>query len=225
MKTLELSKYIDHTLLKPDATSEQIKSLCEEAAKYGFFSVCLNPQYIKFAKSMLVNTEVKICTVVGFPLGASTTETKVFETQNAIAHGADEIDMVLNIGAVKSKNWSLVENDIEQVVKMAHQHGKLIKVIFETCLLNDEEKIKCCQICSSVKADFVKTSTGFSNGGATLEDVKLMKSNISQGVSVKASGGVRDLETAKAFIAAGAARLGTSSGVNIVQGSSSNSSY
>ena len=225
METLPINKYIDHTLLKPEATAEQIKTLCQEAAEYSFFSVCINPQYIKLAKSLLTQSDVKVCTVIGFPLGSNTTEVKVFETQNAINNGADEIDMVLNIGAVKSKNWQLVESDIEQVVKVAHLHGKLIKVIFETCLLDNDEKIKCCQICSKVGANFVKTSTGFSSAGATLDDVKLMKSNIPNSVSVKASGGVRDVESAKAFISAGATRLGTSSGVSIMKGISSNANY
>ena len=225
MESLPINKYIDHTLLKPEATAEQIKILCEEAAKYSFFSVCINPQYISFAKSILAGSDVKICTVIGFPLGSNTTEVKVFETQNAILNGADEIDMVLNIGAVKSKNWQLVERDIEQVVKTAHQSGKLIKVIFETCLLDSDEIIKCCQICSKIGADFVKTSTGFSSGGATLDVVKLMKSNIPSSVAVKASGGVRDTESAKSFIAAGATRLGSSSGVSIMKGLSSASSY
>ena len=225
METFNLNKYIDHTLLKPEATSDQVKTLCEEAAKYHFFSVCINPQYIRLAKTLLSNTDVKICTVIGFPLGANTTEAKVYETQNAISFGADEIDMVLNIGGVKSKNSELVENDILQVVKTAHQHGKLVKVIFETCLLDNDEKIKCCQICSKVGADFVKTSTGFSSGGATIDDVKLMKSNISPNLFVKASGGVRDIESAKAFIEAGATRLGTSSGVSIMKGLNSTSNY
>lgn len=225
MEILSINKYIDHTLLKPEATSDQIKILCEEAAKYSFFSVCINPHYIKFAKSLLHDTGVKVCTVIGFPLGANSTEVKVFETQNAIENGADEIDMVLNIGAVKSKNWQLVEADIEQVVKMVHQNAKLIKVIFETCLLDSDEIVKCCQICSKVGADFVKTSTGFSSGGATLEVVNLMKSNIPNTLSVKASGGIRDAESANAYIAAGASRLGTSSGVSIVKGLRASSNY
>ena len=218
-----ISRYIDHTLLKPEATIEQIEKLCQEAIQYRFFSVCINPGNIKYAKHILGTSDVAICTVIGFPLGASTTETKVFETTNALSLGATEIDMVLNIGAVKSGNWKLVEDDI-RAVKNACQE-KILKVIFETCLLTDDEKKMCAQVSERAGADFIKTSTGFSSGGATIEDVSLMRAAVTSKVQVKASGGVRDLETALKMIELGATRLGTSSGVAIVNGLKSESSY
>ncbi|MDO9182679.1 MAG: deoxyribose-phosphate aldolase [Bacteriovorax sp.] len=214
MKDLHINRYIDHTLLKPDATREQILKLCEEARTHNFFSVCINPFNVQYARNFLQGSEVKICTVIGFPLGANSTETKVFETKEAIKDGAHEIDMVINIGAIKNKDWEHVLQDIKAVVKAADK--RVVKVILETCLLNDVEKIKACELATKANAHFVKTSTGFSTSGATLEDVQLMKRNISPNMEVKASGGVRDLAAARAFIEAGATRLGTSSGITIV---------
>lgn len=213
---MQINRLIDHTLLKPETTREQVQKLCEEARTHHFFSVCINPYNVKDASTFLLGSDVLVCTVIGFPLGANTTETKVFETKQAIKEGACEIDMVVNIGAVKNKDWDYVKADIQSVVAAAA--GKFVKVILETCLLNDSEKIKVCQLASEAGAHFVKTSTGFSSGGATLEDVQLMKKNILPHMEVKASGGVRDLASAKAFIASGATRLGTSSGVAIVNG-------
>lgn len=211
-----ISRLIDHTLLKPEATKEQIKKLCLEALEHHFFSVCINPYNVSYARQLLAGSDVSVCTVIGFPLGANSTETKVFETKQAITDGAHEIDMVINIGALKNKEWDLVQNDIHSVVQAAGK--KIVKVIFETCLLTDEEKIKACELSSVAGAHFVKTSTGFSTGGATLEDVKLMKKNILPHMEVKASGGVRDLAAANEFIKAGATRLGTSSGIAILNG-------
>lgn len=218
-----LNRYIDHTLLKPEATEAQIENLCREALKYHFFSVCINPTNVTQAHTLLKNSDVAVCTVIGFPLGASTTETKVFEASNAISNGASEIDMVLNIGAIKSANWKLVEDDI-RAVKMASGE-KILKVIFETCLLTDDEKIMAAQVSERAGADFIKTSTGFSTGGATLADVALMRKSATLKVAVKASGGVRDLETAKQMIEAGATRLGTSSGIALMTGLTSTSHY
>jgi deoxyribose-phosphate aldolase len=218
-----INRYIDHTLLKPEATAEQIEKLCQEAIQYRFFSVCINPGNISIAKKFLGTTDVAICTVIGFPLGANTTETKVFETKNAISLGANEIDMVLNIGAVKSGNWKLVEDDI-RAVKNACQE-KVLKVIFETCLLTDEEKKMCAQVSERAGADFIKTSTGFSSAGATYDDVSLMRAAVTSKVQVKASGGVRDLSTALKMIELGATRLGTSSGIAIIEGTQSDSKY
>lgn len=215
-KKTQINRLIDHTLLKPDATREQIKNLCEEALKHHFFSVCLNPFYVSYAASLVKGSDVSVCTVIGFPLGANSTETKVFETSKAISDGADEIDMVINIGAIKNQEWDLVQKDIEGVVKIAGK--KIVKVILETCLLTDEEKIKASQIASSAGAHFVKTSTGFSTGGATLHDVILMKKNILPEMEVKASGGIRDLASAQDFINAGVTRLGTSNGIAIING-------
>lgn len=212
----QINRLIDHTLLKADATREQIKTLCKEALEYHFFSVCINPFYVSFAKEILKESDVSVCTVIGFPLGANATETKVYETKKAISDGADEIDMVINIGAIKNKEWELVEKDIHEVVLAASP--KIVKVIFETCLLSDDEKIKACKIASSAGAHFVKTSTGFSTSGATIADVELMKKNILSNMEVKASGGVRDLDAALLFTKAGATRLGTSSGIAIVTG-------
>lgn len=213
---LKINRLIDHTLLKPEAGREQIQKLCEEALTHQFFSVCINPFYVPFAAKILKGSEVSVCTVIGFPLGANSTHTKVFETKQAIADGADEIDMVINVAALKNKEWDIVKNDIEAVVIAAG--SKLVKVIFETCLLTNEEKIKACELSSLAGARFVKTSTGFSTAGATLADVQLMKKNILPNMEVKASGGVRDLNAALEFIKAGATRLGTSSGIAIVQG-------
>ncbi|MFE4024620.1 MULTISPECIES: deoxyribose-phosphate aldolase [Priestia] len=216
---------IDHTLLKADATEEQITVLAQEAKEYSFASVCVNPTWVKKAAELLKDApEVKVCTVIGFPLGATTSAVKAFETTNAIENGADEVDMVINIGALKDKNYDLVQSDIQSVVDAAK--GKaLVKVIIETALLTDEEKAKVSELAVKAGADFVKTSTGFSTGGATVEDVALMRKTVGPDVGVKASGGVRGLEDAKAMIEAGATRIGASSGVSIAKGQLSNSDY
>ncbi|RSJ74648.1 deoxyribose-phosphate aldolase [Streptococcus cristatus] len=220
---MKLNKYIDHTLLKADASQEQIETLIEEAKKYDFASVCVNPTWVSFAAQALKATDVKVCTVIGFPLGANTPELKAFETSNAIQNGANEIDMVINIGALKSRNFDLVERDIRAVVEAAK--GTLVKVIIETCLLTDDEKVKACQIAQKAGADFVKTSTGFSTGGATVEDVALMRKTVGPDMGVKASGGARSYEDALAFIKAGATRIGASSGVAIMEGDVANGDY
>lgn len=216
---------IDHTLLKADATEEQITVLAQEAKEYSFASVCVNPTWVKKAAELLKDApEVKVCTVIGFPLGATTSAVKAFETTNAIENGADEVDMVINIGALKDKNYDLVQSDIQAVVDAAK--GKaLVKVIIETALLTDEEKAKVSELAVKAGADFVKTSTGFSTGGATVEDVALMRKTVGPDVGVKASGGVRGLEDAKVMIEAGATRIGASSGVSIAKGQLSNSDY
>lgn len=190
---------IDHTMLKPDATKDMIEELCKEAMENKFAAVCVNPCYVKLCKDILRNSDVKVATVIGFPLGANTKEVKAFETMDAIKNGADEVDMVINIGALKIKNYELVKEDIEEVVKAAKDKA-LVKVIIETCLLTDEEKIKACEISMIAGADFVKTSTGFSTGGATVDDVKFMKSIVGDKLEVKASGGVRDIDSAKKMI-------------------------
>lgn len=220
---MKLNKYIDHTLLKPDASQEQIETLIEEAKKYDFASVCVNPTWVSFAAQALKTTDVKVCTVIGFPLGANTPELKAFETSDAIQNGANEIDMVINIGALKSRNFDLVERDIRAVVEAAK--GTLVKVIIETCLLTDDEKVKACQIAQKAGADFVKTSTGFSTGGATVRDVALMRKTVGPDMGVKASGGARSYEDALAFIKAGATRIGASSGVAIMEGDVANGDY
>lgn len=220
---MKLNKYIDHTLLKPDASQEQIETLIEEAKKYDFASVCVNPTWVNFAAQALKATDVKVCTVIGFPLGANTPELKAFETSDAIQNGANEIDMVINIGALKSRNFDFVERDIRAVVEAAK--GTLVKVIIETCLLTDDEKVKACQIAQKAGADFVKTSTGFSTGGATVEDVALMRKTVGPDMGVKASGGARSYEDALAFIKAGATRIGASSGVAIMEGDVANGDY
>ena len=215
----EINRFIDHTLLKADATKLQLKKLCEEALFHHFFSVCINPYYVAFAYDLLKGSDVSVCTVIGFPLGANCTETKVFETENAIHQGASEIDMVINIAALKNQEWDIVKNDIYSVVLAADK--KKVKVILEMCLLTYEEKICAIKICGDAGAHFVKTSTGFSTNGATVEDVLLMKKNILPHMEVKASGGVRDLSSAERFLKAGATRLGTSSGIAILKGISS----
>lgn len=220
---MKLNKYIDHTLLKPDASQEQIETLIEEAKKYDFASVCVNPTWVNFAAQALKATDVKVCTVIGFPLGANTPELKAFETSDAIQNGANEIDMVINIGALKSRNFDLVERDIRAVVEAAK--GTLVKAIIETCLLTDDEKVRACQIAQKAGADFVKTSTGFSTGGATVEDVALMRKTVGPDMGVKASGGARSYEDALAFIKAGATRIGASSGVAIMEGDVANGDY
>ena len=220
---MKLNKYIDHTRLKPDASQEQIETLIEEAKKYDFASVCVSPSWVNFAAQALKATDVKVCTVIGFPLGANTPELKAFETSDAIQNGANEVDMVINIGALKSRNFDLVERDIRAVVEAAK--GTLVKVIIETCLLTDDEKVKACQIAQKAGADFVKTSTGFSTGGATVADVALMRKTVGPDMGVKASGGARSYEDALAFIKAGATRIGASSGVAIIEGDVANGDY
>lgn len=221
---MNTAKMIDHTLLKAEATQEQIIKLCEEAKKYGFASVCVNPVWVKTATEELKGSDVKVCTVIGFPLGSNTPETKAFEAKNAIENGATEVDMVINIGALKDKNDELVERDIRAVVDTAK--GKaLVKVIIETCLLTDEEKVRACELAVKAGADFVKTSTGFSTHGATVEDVALMRKTVGPDIGVKASGGVRDLNDLKSMVEAGANRIGTSSGVKIMNGEAAESGY
>lgn len=215
---------IDHTLLKPDAKKEQIELLCQEAKEYKFASVCVNPTWVNFTSQLLKGSGVKVCTVIGFPLGATTSETKAFEAKNAIENGAKEVDMVINIGALKDGDDQLVEKDIRAVVDAAK--GKaLTKVIIETCLLTDEEKVRACELAVKAGADFVKTSTGFSTGGATVQDIALMRKTVGSNIGVKASGGIRSTEDAGNMIDAGATRIGASSGVAIVKGLTSSSDY
>ena len=221
--TKEYASMIDHTLLKADATRNQIEKLCSDASEFEFASVCVNPTWVKYSAELLKDSKVKVCTVIGFPLGASTSEVKAFETKNAIANGAEEIDMVINIGALKNQEFDLVREDIKQVVDAAN--GTLVKVIIETCLLSDEEKVKACELSVEAGADFVKTSTGFSTGGATAEDVALMRKTVGPTVGVKASGGVRNLQDMQKMIEAGATRIGASSGVAIINGLTSDSNY
>ena len=216
MEKMELAKYFDHTILKPDAKVTEVEKICKEALEYAFASVCINPTHVVLASKLLANSEVKVCTVIGFPLGASTTETKAFEAKDAIIKGASEIDMVINIGAIKSGNWELVEKDIHEVSK-ACGDSVLLKVIFETCLLTDEEKVKACHVAEKAGADYVKTSTGFSTGGATESDVALMRKSVAEMTGVKASGAVRDLATTMKMIKAGATRIGSSSSVAILK--------
>lgn len=214
---------IDHTLLKPDSTQAQIDLLIDEAIEYEFASVCVNPTWVAYANERLKDTPVKVCTVIGFPLGATTSSSKAFETADAIEKGADEIDMVINIGAAKDGRFADVQSDIEMVVQASGD--KLVKVIIETCLLTDDEKIKACQAAMAAGADFVKTSTGFSTGGATVSDVALMHRTVGEALGVKASGGARSLDDVKRLVEAGATRIGTSSGVAIVEGKYSDGSY
>ena len=221
--TQNYAAMIDHTLLKADATRDQIEKLCAEAKKYVFASVCVNPTWVKYSAELLAGTEVKVCTVIGFPLGASTSAVKAFETKDAIANGATEIDMVINIGALKNGEYDVVRDDIKAVVDAAN--GTLVKVIIETCLLTDEEKVKACELAVEAGADFVKTSTGFSTGGATAEDIALMRKTVGPDLGVKASGGVRNLEDMKKMIENGATRIGASSGVAIMEGLTSQSDY
>ena len=218
-----MNKYIDHTILKAATTKDEVKRICEEAIEYNFMSVCVNPTQVAFAAELLKDAESVVCTVIGFPLGANTPEVKAFETVDAIKNGANEIDMVVNIGAVKDSNWELVERDIKAVVDAAN--GTLVKVIIETCYLTDEEKVKACEISKNVGADFVKTSTGFGTGGATKEDIELMRKTVGPDLGVKASGGVRSGEDFDVMVKAGATRIGASSGVLIMQGKKANSDY
>ena len=221
--TIKINKYIDHTLLKADSRKEQIDKLLVEAKEYDFASVCVNPGWVEYCAKELADSDVKVCTVVGFPLGATTSATKAFETKDAIAKGADEIDMVLNIGAVKDGDYQLVEDDIRAVVEASGD--KLVKVIIEACLLTDEEKVEACKASVRAGADFVKTSTGFSTGGATIADVRLMRETVGPDIGVKAAGGARSLADAEAFVEAGATRIGTSAGVAIVEGETVNGGY
>lgn len=213
-----LAGMIDHTLLKPDATSDKVAQLCFEARKYHFASVCVNPSNVKLCADLLKGSDVKVCSVIGFPLGATTTESKVFETKNAIENGATEIDMVINIGALKAGESEFVAKDIRGVVEAAHKGGALLKVILETALLTDEEKVIGCLLSKEAGADFVKTSTGFSSGGATVHDVALMRNTVGPSIGVKAAGGIHNRSDAEAMVAAGATRLGASAGIKIIQG-------
>jgi len=219
----EIAKLIDHTFLKPEGTEKDIRRLCEEAKQYGFASVCVNPYWVPLCAEMLAGTDVKVCTVIGFPLGATTTETKAFEAKKALEDGATEFDMVINIGALKSDRFEDVYRDIKAVVDAVAPHT--VKVIIETALLTDEEKVEACAIAKEAGAHFVKTSTGFAKGGATVEDVRLMKAVVGEEMEVKASGGVRDYKTALEMVKAGATRIGASAGVAIVQGKTGTESY
>lgn len=215
---LDLAKYIDHTLLRPDATAAEIDTMCDEAMEYGFASVCINPTWVKRSAERLRGSSVKVCTVIGFPLGATPPEIKAMEARRALRDGAREVDMVINIGALRSGDHDLVLKDIEKVVDAAHEGGAIAKVILETALLSDEEKVIASALARQAKADFVKTSTGFNGGGATVYDVALMRETVGPTMGVKASGGVRTLEDAEDMIAAGATRIGASAGVQIVSG-------
>lgn len=212
-----LAGMIDHTLLKPDATSDKIAQLCFEARKYHFASVCVNPTHVRLCADLLRGSDVKVCTVIGFPLGATSAEVKAFETRNALDNGATEIDMVINIGALKAGESELVAKDIRGVVETAHAAGALVKVIIETALLTDEEKVIACLLAKEAGADYVKTSTGFSGGGATVHDIALMRKTVGPTIGVKASGGIYTHEDAEALVAAGATRIGASAGVKIIQ--------
>ncbi|ERI91279.1 deoxyribose-phosphate aldolase [Clostridiales bacterium oral taxon 876 str. F0540] len=224
MNKEKLAKMIDHTILKPEATEEQVRRVCEEALKYKFASVCINPCHVKLTASLLKGSDVKVCTVIGFPLGANTSAVKAFETSEAIREGTQEVDMVINIGKLKDRDYDYVREDIKAVVESAK--GKaLTKVIIETCLLTDEEKIEVCKLAKEAGADFVKTSTGFSTGGATYEDVKLMRETVGENMGVKASGGVRSYNDAESVIKAGASRIGASSSIAICEGGEGNSNY
>lgn len=220
---MKLNKYIDHTLLKAESTQVQIEQLLDEAKQHHFASVCVNPTWVGLAAERLKASDVKVCTVVGFPLGANTSAVKAFEAKEAVAAGADEIDMVMNIGLLKSGCFQAVEEDIAAVV--ATSGGKLVKVIIETCLLTEEEKVKACQLAVAAGADFVKTSTGFSTGRATVADVALMRQTVGDKAGVKAAGGARSYTDAQAFIEAGATRIGTSSGVAILKGEKVDGGY
>ncbi|ABP92254.1 TPA: deoxyribose-phosphate aldolase [Streptococcus suis] len=220
---MKLNKYIDHTILKPETTQEQVEKILAEAKEYDFASVCVNPTWVALAAESLKDSDVKVCTVIGFPLGANTPAVKAFETKDAISNGADEIDVVINIGALKTGNYDLVLEDIKAVV--AASGDKLVKVIIEACLLTDDEKVKACQLSQEAGADYVKTSTGFSTGGATVADVALMRKTVGPDMGVKASGGARSYEDAIAFIEAGASRIGASSGVAIMNGAQADGDY
>ena len=214
---MELNRMIDHTILKPEATEAAVQKIIDEAKEYNFFSVCINPCWVAFASEQLADTDVAVCTVIGFPLGANTPEVKAYEAADAIKNGANEVDMVINIGALKSQQYDYVRQDIQGVVDAAK--GKaLVKVIIETALLTDEEKVKACELAKEAGADFVKTSTGFSTGGAKVADIRLKRETVCPDMGVKASGGVHNAEEALAMIEAGATRIGASTGVAIVSG-------
>lgn len=224
MENINIAGMIDHTILKPEAIEAEIMELCKEAVKYNFASVCVNPSMVAKAATILEGTPVKVCTVIGFPLGATTTEVKAFETEDTIKKGATEVDMVINVGKLKERDLAYVKNDIQAVVNAAK--GKaLTKVIIETCLLTDEEKVIACQLSKEAGADFVKTSTGFSKGGATAHDIKLMRETVGPDMGVKASGGVRSREDALTMIENGATRIGASASIAICEGKESNSTY
>ena len=210
----DIARIIDHTLLAPDATPEMAMRLCREAIEHGFYSVCVSPVFVPLAREELAGSPVRVCTVVGFPAGVNEPDVKAYETDRAIGQGADEIDMVMNVGAAKAGDWEKVGFDVESVVKSAG--GKPVKVILETCLLTDAEKLRACEVCVAAGAGFVKTSTGFSHGGATEADVRLLRAAVGPDVGVKASGGIRDYKTACRMIEAGATRLGTSSSLKII---------
>ena len=212
---MNYNKMIDHTVLKADTPLETVKRICDEAMEYGFASVCINPCHVAYCADYLKDSNVNVCTVIGFPLGANTSAVKAFETKDAIANGADEIDMVMNIGALKDKNYDLVRDDVKAVVEAAN--GTLVKVILETCLLKEDEIKKACELCVEAKADYVKTSTGFSTRGATIEDVRIMKEAVHGKAKVKAAGGVRTPEDMVKIVAAGADRIGTSAGCSLVK--------
>jgi deoxyribose-phosphate aldolase len=212
-----IASLIDHTLLKPEATRDQIAQLCEEAKEYGFAAVCVNPTNVELAARLLKGSPVAVCIVVGFPLGATLSEVKAYEAQQAINHGAIEADMVINIGALKSEDYELVEQDIATVARTCHDNGAICKVIIEAALLTEEEKVTACQLAKKAGADYVKTSTGFGPGGATVEDVALMRRVVGPSMGIKAAGGIRTLKTATEMLEAGATRIGTSSGIQIVQ--------
>ena len=214
IETEEIARLIDHTLLQPEATPDMAERLCREADDHGFYSVCVSPVFVSLAYELLAGSPVKVCTVVGFPAGVNEPDVKAYETSRAIQQGADEIDMVMNVGAAKAGDWKRVGVDVESVVTSAR--GNMVKVILETCLLSDEEKLRACEVCVAAGAGFVKTSTGFNRAGATVEDVRLMRTAVGAGVGVKASGGIRDYATACNMIEAGATRLGTSSGLKII---------
>lgn len=215
--TLDLAKYIDHTQLKPDTTKEKISQIVQESRENGFAAVCVNPYWVPYCSENLKDTDVKVCTVIGFPLGATSTATKVFETKQSIKDGATEVDMVINVGELKSNNDEAVKHDIDAVVEAA-KGVAITKIIIETSLLTEDEKVRACKLAKEAGADFVKTSTGFSGGGATIQDITLMRETVGSEMGVKASGGVRDLEATKAMIDAGATRIGASSGVDIIAG-------
>ncbi len=221
---VEVAALIDHTLLKPDATEADIRKLCAEAREYGFASVCINPSWVPLAAKLLAGAKSKVCTVIGFPLGATSTIAKVCESEEAIADGAKELDMVINVGLLKSGNSVSAGHDIRAVCEAAHKSGVLLKVIIESCLLTREEKILASQLAKAAGADFVKTSTGFSTGGATTDDVRLMRETVGPAMGVKASGGIRTLADLLAMVAAGATRIGASAGVKIVEEARSGSS-
>ncbi|HEY68351.1 MAG TPA: deoxyribose-phosphate aldolase [Thermoflexia bacterium] len=217
LKKDEIARFIDHTLLKPEATPAQIERLCDEARRYGFAAVCVNPVYVRLAAGRLQGAEVAVCSVVGFPLGATTTAAKVYEARQALADGASELDMVIHVGALKAGDYERAQEDIAAVADVCHKGGALLKVIIETALLDDAEKVTACRLAQAAGADFVKTSTGFAGGGATAEDVRLMRQTVGPRMGVKAAGGIRSYADALAMIEAGANRIGASAGVRIVE--------